>query len=196
MLIMIHFRYKREVYSFLNKKATYIFTFLYLAILSSGLLQYFQEKSLSALLILISALGFLSVFTVAVALNTSKIKKKYQYFISDSIKVPGKIVDCEVCRGSSRSRYHFNIEIVGSNRSSGDPISSSKVRYYLIVEYICPDTLQTMRFKTPQVNGHPYVYLSALDVDVYIKNNETFATNFKWIRKYEDSVEYQERHRS
>lgn len=176
MLIMIHFRYENEVFSFLNKKTVYAIMFLYLGGLLGSVFEYFRTKDIEVLFIAIIIWIMISVATIFIARNTKKIKKKYRYFMEDGIKLYGKIVD-----------------FVGENsrtRSSEDETTY----LYLIVEYIDPDTSRPIRFKTDHVNGNPYSYLSSLDVDVYVKNGEAFATNFKCIKRYKDSVEYKSNH--
>lgn len=170
MLIKINFMYKEEVFSFLNKTFTkcaigfYIFLFL---------VGYFVSDFKTT----ISVLGIIALIYMFILIKTIKIKKKYKYYKENSIRCHGTIKDIKVIEG------HRELLNTYENRYEN---------VYLIVEYKNPYTNKIEQVTTESVNGNPFIYLSSIDVTVYVlENGQTLVTDFKKINKLTDSVKCQ-----
>jgi hypothetical protein len=113
-------------------------------------------------------LGFIMVIYIGFAIKTLKINNKYKYFMKNGIKTSGIIKDIKVKEGHAGlvADVDNQYEIV-----------------YLIVEFKNPYSNKIEQFTTESVNGNPFIYLSSLDVTVYVlSDGRTLATDFKRIK--------------
>lgn len=170
MLIKVNFGYVDEVWSFLNKKFTkwaiIFFIFLFLV-------GYFVSDFKTTL----GVLGFITLIYIGFAIKTLKIRNKYKYFMRNGTKTSGIIKDIKVKEG------HTGLTADLDNRYE---------IVYLIVEFKNPYSDKIEQFTTESVNGNPFIYLSSLDVTVYVlPDGRALATDFKRIKKLSDSVKCQ-----
>ena len=100
-----------------------------------------------------------------------KIKK----FKKNSIKIPGKIIGLKTHRFYNYNSADYNFT------------------YYLIVNYVNPQTGKTEEYTTREsVNASPFYALKSLDVSVYYKDREHIWVNdFKRIKKLQENIAFQ-----
>ena len=122
----------------------------------------------------ISMLGIIGLVYLGFWIKTIRIKKKYKYYEENGTKYNGMIKDIKV--------------VTGRRGPAGDKYTI----VYLVVEYKNPYTNKIEQITTESVNGNPFIYLSSLDVTVYVlKDGKALVTDFKKIKKLTDSVKCQ-----
>lgn len=170
MLIKVNFRYVNEVWSFLNKSFTKWAIIFFIFLLLVG---YFVSDFKTTM----GVLGFITIIYIGFAIKTLKINNKYKYFMKNGTKTSGTIKDIKVKEG------HAGLTADIDNRYE---------IVYLIVEFKNPYSNKIEQFTTERVNGNPFIYLSSLDVTVYVlPDGRALATDFKRIKKLSDSVKCQ-----
>ena len=97
------------------------------------------------------------------------------YFKKNSIKLPGKIIGLKTHRFYNYNSADYNFT------------------YYLIVNYVNPQTGKTEEYTTREsVNASPFYALKSLDVSVYYKDREHIWVNdFKRIKKLQENIAFQ-----
>lgn len=170
MLIKVKFRYINEVWSFLNENFTKWAIVFFVSLFLVG---YFVSDFKTTM----GILGIITLIYIGFVIKTLKIKKKYKFFIKNGTKTSGTIKDIKVKDG------HTGLTAGVDNRYE---------IVYLIVEFKNPYSNKIEQFTTESVNGNPFIYLSSLDVTVYVlPEGRALATDFKRIKKLSDSVKCQ-----
>jgi len=172
MTIKIYFRYYRESSSFYNKMVR--IAMIVLGIL--GFAGWCASPAHDPVLGIIFIISYALAITI-IGIHTNKIKKEYKYFEENGMRCNGRIIDVISEEGAYDMEKH-----------------SSTIILYLLVEYIHPVTGEAVQFQTGRVNSSPYIYLSSLDVTVYVlPDKRALATDFKRIKHLKDSVSHQMR---
>lgn len=152
----IVFRYKKELLTFFNrgilKFIIGLWSLLLIFTLSFYLLN--KEKFMSDFLMTIIAFLILIVFTLFIYIRTKNFANYVNKFKTEGIKTKGKILD-----------------VVAENGDVKNP--------RLLIEYDLPNNTEKDKFLSEPVTGDPSLLLSSRDVDVYILDDNKFATNFR-----------------
>lgn len=175
MILKVNFKYEKEIWSFLNKTFTVWSIIILIFIFLVG---YFTSDFVTT----ISIIGLFLLIYLGFGIRTIFLIKEKNYYKKYGIKCKGKIKDFKVVKDTHIDLY--------------DGIE--RIHYlYLVVEYLNPYTNDLVEFTTDRVNGNPYLYLSSLDVTVYVlEDGRAYVTDFKKIKKLKDAVKYQEEYKN
>ena len=119
--------------------------------------------------------GIVVCIYIAVILFFNIQRIKIKKFKKNSIKLPGKIIGLKTHRFYNYNSADYNFT------------------YYLIVNYVNPQTGKTEEYTTREsVNASPFYALKSLDVSVYYKDREHIWVNdFKRIKKLQENIAFQ-----
>lgn len=170
--MQIVFRYKRELLTYYNTGVKKFVKAIYSVFIIFVFLSYINNKEKFIRDIPYNVLAFLilSAFALYIYFNTRKFAKDLGYFVHNNKSVKGQIIDVIV-----------------------DENSKNKLKYFLKVQYINPETKKLDDFITEEVTGNPYRLLKSLNVRVYAKDGKALATDFVLANNYSESIEGKKR---
>ncbi|MDO5301350.1 MAG: hypothetical protein Q4E76_02485 [Tissierellia bacterium] len=151
------FRYQEEVLTYYNKSVRRFVQLLFFFYVMVNLLTFSNEpwRIKEEWIYILVGLVIIAAFAIYIYWRTKKFTQRIHFFTEDNRPHPGQIVDF----------------VMGPE---GKPA--------LVIRYTKKGASGTKEFVTPPVTANPYEVLSSPKVDVYEREGEALAVNFRVAR--------------